>query len=122
MNMHQEEHELIKQSVMEALLALMDVKPFSEITITELVSKAGIARSTYYRNYSSKEEIIAERIDDVLRDFYNEFPAHSMDERTEYEHLQLCNALQRSAAHTAQIGTVVAVSERYEQVFFLNAE
>lgn len=81
MNMHEEEHELVKQSLTEALISLMDVKPFSEITVTELVLKAGVARATYYRNFSSKEQVLTDYIDDILRNFYNEFPAKSMQER-----------------------------------------
>ena len=87
MNKHTEQHDIIKQSITQALLSLMESKPFSEITITELVTKAGIARSTYYRNYSSKEEVLATYIDEVLQDFYKEFPANSMRERFEYEHI-----------------------------------
>lgn len=87
MNMHQEEHELVKQSVTEALIALMDIKPFSEITVTELVLKAGVARATYYRNFSSKEQVLTDYIDEILQNFYNEYPANSMQQRTEYEHI-----------------------------------
>jgi AcrR family transcriptional regulator len=87
MNNHAEQHKIIKQSTVQALLSLMETKPFSEITITELIGKAGIARSTYYRNYSSKEEVLTAYIDDVLQDFYCEFPAKSMQERFEYEHI-----------------------------------
>lgn len=87
MNMHEEEHELVKQSVTEALISLMDVKPFSEITVTELVLKAGVARATYYRNFSSKEQVLTDYIDEILQSFYNEYPANSMQQRTQYEHI-----------------------------------
>ena len=36
----------------------MNEKSFDDITISELTEKAGLARRTFYRNYSSKEEII----------------------------------------------------------------
>ncbi|NMC56766.1 MAG: TetR/AcrR family transcriptional regulator [Eubacteriaceae bacterium] len=87
MNMHEEEHELVKQSLTEALISLMDVKPFSEITVTELVLKAGVARATYYRNFSSKEQVLTDYIDKILQSFYNEYPANSMQQRTQYEHI-----------------------------------
>lgn len=47
-----------KLFIMEALLMLLQERKFSDITIKEIIKKAGVNRSTYYRNFNSKEEII----------------------------------------------------------------
>lgn len=81
MNLHTEEHMVVEQSLTEALFRLMKKKPFSEITITELINCAGVARSTYYRNYNSKEDIIRAFINQVVQEFRMEYPTESMKDR-----------------------------------------
>ena len=54
--------------IVEALLALMEEKPYSEITVTEIVHRAGVARQSYYRNFSGKEEVIEEFFESLRRE------------------------------------------------------
>lgn len=42
----------------DALLKLMETENYSEITIQEITYNAGLSRRTFYRNYSSKAEIL----------------------------------------------------------------
>lgn len=51
--------EMMKEYIVGALLCLMKSRRFSDITIGEITNKAGVNRSTYYRNFNSKEEIIS---------------------------------------------------------------
>ena len=44
--------------ILEAVLILMDEKPYSKITVSDITEKAGIARQTFYRNYKDKNEVI----------------------------------------------------------------
>lgn len=60
---------LAKDLIIQALLALMGQKPYSEITISEITKKAGVSRISYYRNYSSKEDIIRSYIDFAFENF-----------------------------------------------------
>lgn len=48
------ETNLLKLYISEALILLLEKKEFSEITIKEITKKAGVNRSTYYRNFKSK--------------------------------------------------------------------
>lgn len=48
----------MKDYITESLLLLMEDKPYSEISIGEITQKAGVNRSTYYRNFDCKEDII----------------------------------------------------------------
>lgn len=48
----------IEQWMMDALLSLMEEKPFREIKITEIAERAQLARCTFYRYYTSKEELL----------------------------------------------------------------
>lgn len=48
----------VKNAMVKALFLLLEEKKLSEITIKELVLKAGVARASFYRNFHSKEDII----------------------------------------------------------------
>jgi AcrR family transcriptional regulator len=50
--------EKLKGYIAESLLRLMKEKPYPAITISEIASKAGVNRSTYYRSFKSKDDII----------------------------------------------------------------
>ena len=66
-----EANRLVKLKTGRALTSLMEKKPFSDITVTEIVKTAGIARASYYRNFSSKEEVLIKITDDIM-DTYRE--------------------------------------------------
>ena len=46
--------------ILEAILLLMNEKPYDKITVSDIVKKAGIARQTFYRNYKDKDEVIVQ--------------------------------------------------------------
>lgn len=55
-----------------ALIELMEKKPIEEITITELTKKAGVSRMSYYRNFTSKQHILEEYLQTIVRRFRSE--------------------------------------------------
>lgn len=59
----------VKENITAALLELLNEKSISEITITEIVTRAGVARASFYRNYATKENIITTLIADTLEKF-----------------------------------------------------
>ena len=52
--------------IMEAVLLLMDEKPYNKITVSDITNKAGIARQTFYRNYNDKEEVIIQYFSNIF--------------------------------------------------------
>lgn len=56
---------LVKDCIFTALMLLMEQKDFDDITITEIAKKAGVSRMTYYRTYSSKEDILIQYFDET---------------------------------------------------------
>lgn len=56
------ENARVKKSIEDAFFTLLKEKKFSEISITDLVTESGVARTSYYRNFDSKEDIIKEYI------------------------------------------------------------
>ena len=57
----------VKNQITEGLFSLLRKKPFSEITVTDIVKESNVARASYYRNFENKEQII-EAAMDSLRD------------------------------------------------------
>lgn len=54
----------------EALYKLLEIKPFADIKISEIIQKAGISRATFYRNFNSKEDIVIIKVRNMFRDFH----------------------------------------------------
>jgi AcrR family transcriptional regulator len=50
----------------DALMLLMDKKPFDEITVSAITKKAGIARQTFYRNYKKKSEVLEQYLMNIF--------------------------------------------------------
>ncbi|MDG3132035.1 TetR/AcrR family transcriptional regulator [Streptococcus suis] len=55
---NKEVNQLTKESIETALLFLLEKKDLKQISISELVRKAGVSRNAFYRNYKSKEDIL----------------------------------------------------------------
>ena len=54
--------EFLKECMADALINAMREKPFSKITINEITDQAGVNRSTWFRNFSDKNEAISFRL------------------------------------------------------------
>ncbi|WP_057914289.1 TetR/AcrR family transcriptional regulator [Peribacillus muralis] len=61
-----ESNRITKECIESALVLLMKEKTYTEITITDIVKRAGVSRTAYYRNYSSKEDILHSLVKEVV--------------------------------------------------------
>ncbi|WP_366516824.1 TetR/AcrR family transcriptional regulator [Staphylococcus carnosus] len=52
-------------------MLLLEKENFDKITITKICDKAGINRSTFYRNYENKEDIVIQTIRNRFRIYYS---------------------------------------------------
>lgn len=60
--------EMMKSYIADALLILMDSRNYTSITVGEIVEKAGVNRSTYYRHFEKKEDVITFFLDQISKD------------------------------------------------------
>lgn len=58
--------EMLKAELAESLLRLMAEKPFAEITVREIAEGAGVDRSTYYRHFTTREDVLEDYLDGVV--------------------------------------------------------
>lgn len=63
-----ETHRLTIESIQEALISLLRIKSINDVSVTELVQKAGVSRSAFYRNFRSIEEVLQSIVFDSFAD------------------------------------------------------
>lgn len=73
---------MMKSYIVDALFILMEEKDFQSITIDELVKKAGVNRSTYYRHFHGKEDIIFYFLDSVMCEYLESIRLQNPDLKT----------------------------------------
>ena len=61
-----ESHRITIESIQRAMVELLQRNDFKSISIKELVERAGVSRSAFYRNYQSKEEVLQSIIHDAF--------------------------------------------------------
>lgn len=52
-----------------ALLELLEEKPLADISISQLCEKAGVGRTSFYRNFQEKEDILRARVYHLFKDW-----------------------------------------------------
>ncbi len=76
MNRKQELNIFIKECITQALIELMEHKPFEDITVTELVKKAGVGRVSFYRNFESKKGVLERHLHILLEEWERDYASH----------------------------------------------
>lgn len=56
-----------------ALFELLDSMPFSQISVTEVCERAGVARKTFYRNFPTKLAVVEQLVDRVFYEFMQKY-------------------------------------------------
>ena len=59
----------VAEYITNSLFDLMKVKPYNNISITEITDKANVNRVSFYRNFTSKEDIIDKWIKSTTQNF-----------------------------------------------------
>lgn len=82
-----EEKKIIFESLKEALLVLLDDDVFNKISVTQLVKKAGIARSTFYKYFNDKEDLVRFLIQEEMKEFDKRFHPKTIEERYQSKYI-----------------------------------
>ena len=73
---------------MDALQQLMQKQDYNSISITDLTSRAGVSRMSYYRHYKSKDDILIDYMYRIVREYAAEFSGSSfLSDFQSYEHI-----------------------------------
>lgn len=73
----------VKHEIIDAVMQLMTEKNYMDITVTDIVKKAGVARASFYRNFNSINDVIDVIVDEISDELIGDiFPTlYSSDER-----------------------------------------
>lgn len=75
--------ELASQRIFDATLQLMETRSYRTITISQIAERAGVSRMAFYRNYSSKDDILTHHLDKMFDGYFARFTA--FDSITTYD-------------------------------------
>lgn len=64
--------EMMKEYITQSLLILLENDEYINISIGAITEKAGVNRSTYYRNFESKDSIIRFYYEGIMENYLNE--------------------------------------------------
>lgn len=70
-------NQKVKDGLLAALVKLAKDKKWSCITVTDLIRQSGVARASFYRNFSSIEDIVDYGIGQISEEYHKENPAPS---------------------------------------------
>ncbi|MGQ3010591.1 TetR/AcrR family transcriptional regulator, partial [Microbacterium aurantiacum] len=60
--------ERTRRSLQEALFDLARDRPLEEVTVADIVQRAGVNRSSFYQHYADKETLLADALDTAVDD------------------------------------------------------
>jgi AcrR family transcriptional regulator len=58
------------EALQNALIDLIDEKPYKRISITEISERSGLTRSTFYAHFETKDHLLESVINNVLDEFF----------------------------------------------------
>ena len=80
---NQNKNTYVKQKITETLLELLKNRELSDINIGELTAIAQVSRNSFYRNYTSKEDIIRIYFSKILSEWEVEWKQIGSDSNSE---------------------------------------
>ena len=63
----------VVEHLTSSMFALLEEKPITEISISELCDMAGVGRTSFYRNYENKEDIVKKYIEYLFQDWLGKY-------------------------------------------------
>lgn len=66
------EKDSVKNLIKDAFLELMLTKSYMDITVTDVVNKANVARVSFYRNFNSISDVLDYFIDNINKGFIDD--------------------------------------------------
>ena len=81
------------EHITDALLKLLKEKSLQEISISEIVDAAGVGRTSFYRNYETKEDVVKKHIVALIEKWDQDYKASGKDSNAElygslFQHLK----------------------------------
>ena len=92
MDKRKEANRRVREAITRAFFKLFSGKTMEDITVTEIVSEAHVARASFYRNFNSKDEVMDAAIREALMDI-TDGTEDGLAQVYKKNHVQRCFAL-----------------------------
>lgn len=69
----------------EALLLLLEKKPFEYITVKEVCEKAGVNRSTFYLHYETMTDLVSECLNNATKQMQDKYAQESRVDQIDFQ-------------------------------------
>jgi AcrR family transcriptional regulator len=109
--------------LLDTLLELIGENDYADISVTELTERADIARQTFYRNYSSMDDILLSRMDEIRDEYMVKVRRHldtKKDPYWDFEVRQMLELWQKNEAlfrALQKAGLAFQALERFTEIF-----
>lgn len=77
-------NEEVIACIIASFLDLLEKKDFGKISIVEIITHAGVSRNSFYRNFSSKEDILVRHIATITDEFLLQNTIHVLEVSWEF--------------------------------------
>ena len=64
--------ERSKEAIVSAMLKVMKIYSYDEITVTQITQEAGLSRKTFYRHFNDKEQVLEHLFDSLYKECVEE--------------------------------------------------
>ena len=74
---NREKNSYVRRQLLGALLEMMEERDFRSIPVSALTEKAGVGRASFYRNFTSKEDVLRQEASRLMEEWAEEWGRHS---------------------------------------------
>lgn len=78
-------NQFTRMCIGDAVIELMNEKPFDKIKVSDITRKAGVSRMTFYKYYGSKEEVVEDYLNEIVTGYMNENRESFSEDYPNYE-------------------------------------
>ena len=78
-----------KKTLEDALGALLEEKPFEEIRVIDICSKANMHRSTFYTYFNDKYELLKSKLDEYEAKFLEDLQRYKIEDKLKDFHIDI---------------------------------
>lgn len=105
-----------KERTFEALIQLLEEQSVTEITISNLIERAGISRATFYRHFHSLTDVVKAKIDIFFHQFFTELTSLYYKEMPEDEQVLVRRFFEKINHEKALVDVVIKTKCEYMMV------
>lgn len=73
--------------ITQALWELLELRPYAQITVTDITEQAKLGRKTFYRNYKEKDEILGDYLEGICACFLTKFKSEPPKSYYDFAHI-----------------------------------